>query len=63
MVSGTLPPLLAAQARRIEAEARAAGLDFFEVVFEMLDARDVNAVAAYGGFPLRYASWRFGMDF
>ena len=47
----------------IESAARDAGLDFFEVVFEMLDAKDVNAVAAYGGFPVRYPSWRFGMEY
>jgi stage V sporulation protein R len=29
----------------------------------MLDAADVNAVAAYGGFPVRYPSWRFGMHY
>ena len=51
------------QAIRTEAAARKAGLDFFEVVFEPLDARDVNAVAAYTGFPSRYSSWRFGMEF
>ena len=51
------------QARITEVQAREAGLSFFEVVFEMLDARDVNAVAAYGGFPHRYPSWRFGMEF
>ena len=43
--------------------ATEAGLTFFDVVFEMLDAQSVNAIAAYGGFPVRYASWRFGMDF
>jgi stage V sporulation protein R len=59
----TLPPYLAGQARRIERIARDMGLDFFETVFEMLDAKDVNAVAAYGGFPVRYPSWRFGMDY
>jgi len=64
MVTTTsLPPELAAQALCIEGEAKASGLDFFEVVFEMLAARDVNAVAAYGGFPVRYSSWRFGMDY
>ncbi len=51
------------EAVRIEAAARAAGLDFFEVVFESLAAEEVNAVAAYGGFAQRYTSWRFGMDF
>ncbi len=59
----TLSPYLAGQSRRIEGIARDMGLDFFETVFEMLDAKDVNAVAAYGGFPVRYPSWRFGMDY
>ena len=59
----TLPAHLAAQARSIEAVARDAGLDFFDVHFEMLDAKDVNAIASYGGFPVRYPSWRFGMEF
>ena len=36
---------------------------FFDLHFEMLDARDVNAIASYGGFPVRYPSWRFGMEF
>ncbi len=58
-----LPSDLRRQARITEAAARSVGLDFFEVVFEMLDAADVNAVAAYGGFPVRYPSWRFGMDY
>lgn len=64
MVSGpSLPPRLMQAAVRAEEAATAAGLTFFEVVFEMLDAADVNAVAAYGGFPTRYPSWRFGMEY
>jgi stage V sporulation protein R len=59
----TLPPALQDEALRIEAVAHEEGLDFFEVHFEMLDAKDVNAIAAYGGFPVRYPSWRFGMEF
>jgi stage V sporulation protein R len=63
MVGGpSLGKDLLEQAKWIEDEAHAVGLDFFEVVFEMLDARDVNAVAAYMGFPVRYPSWRFGME-
>ncbi len=58
-----LPAILKYQAVIIESAARDAGLDFFEVVFELLDARDVNGVAAYAGFPVRYPSWRFGMDY
>ncbi len=64
MVSGpSLTPRLLREAQRAEAAASDAGLSFFEVVFEMLDAADVNAVAAYGGFPTRYPSWRFGMEY
>jgi stage V sporulation protein R len=58
-----LPPALKYQAVIIEEAARKAGLDFFDVVFELLDARDVNGVAAYGGFPVRHPSWRFGMEY
>jgi stage V sporulation protein R len=59
----SLPPDLEAQSRRIERIARGFGLDFAPVVFELLDASDVNGIAAYGGFPVRYPSWRFGMEF
>ena len=58
-----LPAALKYQAVITEAAAREVGLDFFEVVFELLDAKDVNGVASYGGFPIRYPSWRFGMEF
>lgn len=62
-LGSSLSPKLREEAQRIEDVARSFGLDFFPVVFEMLDAKDVNAVAAYGGFPVRYPSWRFGMEF
>jgi len=61
--AGELAAGLREEVRRIEAVARGRGLDFNEIVFEMVDARDVNALAAYGGFPVRYPSWRFGMDY
>lgn len=47
----------------IRDQAEKAGLDFFEVIFELLDADQMNAVAAYGGFPNRYPHWRFGMEY
>ena len=61
--TGSLTPELRAQAESIEAVARGYGLDFFRVDFQLLDARDVNGIAAYGGFPVRYPSWRHGMEF
>jgi len=48
---------------QIETYAREYGLDFQDVVFEMLDYDQLNEVAAYGGFPTRYPHWRFGMDY
>ncbi len=64
MVRGpSLSAKLLDAAELAESVASAAGLTFFEVVFEMLDASDVNALAAYGGFPTRYPSWRFGMEY
>jgi stage V sporulation protein R len=39
------------------------GLDFFEVVFELVSNEKVNEIAAYGGFPVRYPHWRFGMEY
>ncbi|MDO8461883.1 MAG: SpoVR family protein [Deltaproteobacteria bacterium] len=39
------------------------GLDFFEVVFEVVDFKTMNVVASYGGFANRYPHWRFGMEY
>ncbi|MCB0300777.1 MAG: SpoVR family protein, partial [Calditrichaeota bacterium] len=38
------------------------GLDFFPVVFELVDYDTISQLAAYGGFPVRYPHWRFGME-
>jgi len=47
----------------IEGHARDYGLDFFPILYEVLDYKTMNEVAAYGGFPTRYPHWRFGMDY
>ena len=49
--------------RQVEGHARGYGLDFYEVVFEVLGFDEINMVAAYGGFPNRYPHWRFGMEY
>src|SRR5690606_8391555 len=49
--------------RSIEGHAKDYGLDFFPTLFEVLDYRQMNEVAAYGGFPVRYPHWRFGMEY
>ncbi len=58
-----LPPHLSRWARHIEEAARSHGLDFFPLEFHLVEACDVNALAALGGFPVRYPSWRFGMEY
>jgi stage V sporulation protein R len=58
-----LPRYLAELQQEIEDHARSFGLDFFDVVFEVLSYEAVNMVAAYGGFPTRYPHWRFGMEY
>jgi stage V sporulation protein R len=39
------------------------GLDFYEVIFELVDYDELNMIASYGGFPTRYPHWRFGMEY
>src|SRR5579884_3893673 len=58
-----LPPHLRALKEEIEGYARGYGLDFFETIFEVIDADDLNEVAAYGGFPTRYPHWSFGQSY
>src|SRR5579883_897914 len=59
----SLPPHLRSLKEEIEGYARDYGLDFFETIFEVIDADDLNEVAAYGGFPTRYPHWSFGMSY
>src|SRR5215208_7236627 len=35
----------------------------YQTIYEVLDYKTMNEVAAYGGFPTRYPHWRFGMDY
>ena len=62
-MSTSLPSYLFDMQREIEGHARDYGLDFFETIFEVLDYQRMNEVAAYGGFPVRYPHWRFGMEY
>jgi len=58
-----LSPELREHMQRIKARAIEYGLDFFEVVFEVLSFDTMNQIAAYGGFPVRYPHWRWGMAY
>ncbi|MFA6044199.1 MAG: SpoVR family protein [Phycisphaerales bacterium] len=58
-----LSPELLEHMQRIKAKAMEYGLDFFEVVFEVLPFEVMNQIASYGGFPTRYPHWRWGMEY
>jgi stage V sporulation protein R len=58
-----LPAELVRAQERIEGHARRFGLTFFRTVFEVVDYDQMNALAAYGGFPTRYPHYRFGMEY
>lgn len=58
-----LTPDLERARREIEGYASGYGLDFFDTIFELVDADQLNEVASYGGFPTRYPHWRFGMEY
>ena len=59
----SLPAELVEAQEYIERHAREYGLTFFRTVFEMVDYEQMNALAAYGGFPTRYPHYRFGMEY
>jgi stage V sporulation protein R len=48
---------------QVEAVGKTFGLDGFECIYEVLDYDEINMVAAYSGFPVRYPHWRFGMEY
>ncbi len=47
----------------IAALCRSKGLDFFETIFEMCTWEEINMLASYEGFPVRYPHWRWGMEY
>ncbi len=58
-----LPPQLEELKNEIRGYAVEFGLDFFEVIYEIVDYDEMNMIAAFGGFPTRYPHWRFGMTY
>lgn len=58
-----LPKELQDLQKLVEEAAKSYGLDGFDAVYEILDYDEINMVAAYGGFPVRYPHWRFGMEY
>ncbi len=63
ITSTDLSPELLAHMQAIKAKAIEYGLNFYEVVFEVLPFDTMNQIASYGGFPVRYPHWRWGMEY
>src|SRR5215212_8649370 len=63
MKKTSLPPELQASWEDIEGYAREYGLDFYPIIYEVLDYRTLYETAALGGFPTRYPHWRYGMEY
>lgn len=61
--NSNLTPELIAARDQIKVTAKNYGLDFYETIFELLDYDQINQIASYGGFPVRYPHWRFGMEY
>ena len=60
---GALTPELEKERIKILKIAENVGLDCFDTVFELVSYKQLNQIAAQGGFPVRYPHWRFGMDY
>ena len=58
-----LPPELLETQHRVDEFARGYGLDMFDIYYEMLDYDEINMVASYMGFPVRYPHWKWGMEY
>jgi stage V sporulation protein R len=62
-LSTEVPGHLRDMQQQIEGHGAGYGLDFFPVLFEVVPYDQMNELAAYGGFPVRYPHWRFGMEY
>ena len=60
---GKLTPELEQERIRILKAAEDYGLDCFDTIFELINSDQINQIAAYGGFPVRYPHWKFGMEY
>ena len=58
-----LPKNLQGWQIEIEKIAKEYGLDFFPTIFEIVPYKEINKIASYGGFPVRYPHWKFGMEY
>lgn len=48
---------------QIEEACRKMGLDYYPIVVECVTYDAMSELASYGGFPVRYPHWRWGMEY
>ena len=48
---------------KVYQEVKNYGCDYYDTVVQMLTYDEISEVAAYGGFPVRYPHWQFGMEY
>lgn len=48
---------------KIEQACKKFGLDYYPIIVEIVTYSDMSELASYGGFPVRYPHWRFGMEY
>jgi len=48
---------------QIEESCHKMGLDYFPIIVEFVRYDEMAELASYGGFPVRYPHWRFGMEY
>lgn len=54
---------LETERKKICQVAKNVGLDCFETIFELISYDQISQFASYGGFPVRYPHWKFGMEY
>jgi stage V sporulation protein R len=59
----SIPPELKKILPEIYKKVSDFGCDFYPTVVEMLTYDEISEIAAYGGFPVRYPHWRWGMEY
>jgi len=48
---------------QIEEACKKMGLDYYPIIVEFVRYDEMAELASYGGFPVRYPHWRFGMEY
>jgi stage V sporulation protein R len=48
---------------QIEEACKKMGLDYYPIIVEFVRYDEMAELASYGGFPVRYPHWKFGMEY